>query len=124
MQFIGSKHVKNPQILHFKKKIPFFLHFSIQKIPKKKLSPKILYFITGDYAQIPKEFISENRLFLSCLVFEVKHFFKPLPGGVLRGWGVNGGSIKNFPSIKICALGKMQLYGIFKISIFNNKFFS
>ena len=39
------------------------------------MSTKILYFITGDYAQIPKEFISENRLFLSCLVFEVKHFF-------------------------------------------------
>ena len=51
------------------------------------MSTKILYFITGDYAQIPKEFISENRLFLSCLVFEVKLFFKPPPGEVLRGGG-------------------------------------
>ena len=39
------------------------------------MSAKILYFITRDYAQIHKEFISENRLFLSCLVFEVKDFF-------------------------------------------------
>ena len=61
------------------------------------MSTKILYFITGDYAQIRKEFISENRMFLSCLVFEVKHFLKPPTGGVLRGWGVNGGSGKNFP---------------------------
>ena len=60
------------------------------------MSTKILYFITGDYAQIPKEFISENRLFLFCLVFEVKHFFIPPPEGILRGWGVNWGSGKNF----------------------------
>ena len=85
------------------------------------MSTKILYFITGFYAQRPKESITENRLFLSCLVFEVKHFFKPPPGEVLRGWGVNGGSGKNFPSIKICALVKMQLYGNFQISIYNNK---
>ena len=65
----------------------FFLHFSIKKIPKKKLSTKILYFITGDYAQITKEFISENSLFLSCLVFEVKLFIQPPPGGVLGGGG-------------------------------------
>ena len=46
------------------------------------MSTKILYFITGDYAQIPRKFIIENRLFLSCLVFEVKHFFKtPSWGG-------------------------------------------
>ena len=31
-------------------------------------------FITGNYAQRPKELISENRLFISCLVFEVKQF--------------------------------------------------
>ena len=28
----------------------------------------------GNYAQRPKELISENRLFISCLVFEVKQF--------------------------------------------------
>ena len=66
----------------------FFVHFSIKKIPKKKLSTKILYFIMGDYAQIPKEFISENRLFLVCLVFEVKHFIlNPLLGGFWVGGG-------------------------------------
>ena len=77
----------------------FFFFFCIFQFKKflKKMSGKILYFITGDYEQIHKECISENRLFLSCLVFEVKHFFKPPPGGVLRGWGVNGGVRQKFP---------------------------
>ena len=51
------------------------------------MSIKILYFITEYYAQRPKEFISENRLFLSYLVFGVKHIFKHPPGGVLGGGG-------------------------------------
>ena len=38
------------------------------------LNQKIALFITGNYAQRPKELSSENRLFLSCLVFEVKQF--------------------------------------------------
>ena len=38
------------------------------------LNQEIVLFITGNYAQRPKELSSENRLFLSCLVFEVKQF--------------------------------------------------
>ena len=71
-KFIGSKHVK--KIHKFDIFSIFFFIFQFIKF-LKKLSTKILYFITGDYAQRPKEFISENRLFLSCLVFEVKLFF-------------------------------------------------
>ena len=69
------------------------------------MSTKILYFITGDYAQIPKEFISENRLFLSCLVFEVKLFFKPPPGEVLRGGGGKRGVRQKFPLNKNLCIG-------------------
>ena len=62
------------------------------------MSTKILYFITGDYAQIPRKFIIENRLFLSCLVFEVKHFFKTPSWGGFKGVGdKRGGPAKISP---------------------------
>ena len=38
------------------------------------LNQVIALFITGNYVQRPNELSSENRLFLSCLVFEVKQF--------------------------------------------------
>ena len=82
----------------------FFCIFQLKKI-LKKLSTKILYFITGDYAQRPKEFTSENRLFLSCLVFEVKHFFlNPLMGG-FQGVGSKRGVRQKFPLNKNLCIG-------------------
>ena len=51
------------------------------------MNAKNLYFMTGNYAQRCKEFISENHLLLSCLVFGVKTFFQPLSGGGSLGGG-------------------------------------
>ena len=82
----------------------FFCIFQLKKFPKK-LNTKILYFITGDYAQRPKEFISENRLFLSCLVFEVKHFLNPLMGGGVEGVGGKRGVRQKFPFNKNLCIG-------------------
>ena len=61
-----KKMGKFPGIKYFYFLINLILKIQFKKF-LKKLITKILYFITGDYAQIPKEFISENRLFLSCL---------------------------------------------------------
>ena len=95
--FKTCKKSTNLTFFHF---FSFFCIFQLKKFLKKK-STKILYFITRDYAQRPKEFISESSLFLSCLVFEVKFFFKPSHGGVLGGWGVR----QKFPLNKNLCIG-------------------
>ena len=69
------------------------------------MSTKILYFIMGFYAQRPKESITENHLFLSYFVFEVKHFFKPPPGGGFEGVGGKRVVWQKFPLNKNLCIG-------------------
>ena len=59
----------------------------------------------GFYAQRPMKSITENRLFLSGLVYEVKHFFKPHPMGGFEGVGGKRGVWQEFPLNKNLCIG-------------------